>query len=301
MKGPIEKMDWDKLRVFHAVASAGSFTKATQTLNISQSAISRQVNILEDELGTPLFERVSRGLVLTEAGKTLKNTVMSVFAKLTMTQASMEELKNSPYGSIHVATSIAFGSFWLAPRLQEFLEHYPDIQVNLLLKDEEVDLNMREADIGITTSVIPGLDLVHRDPISYPFRIYASRSYLKKFGTPTKPEDLDHHRLIVFGKEIPHDFSNLDWLLKLGTKKQRVPYLVINSALAIYEATKSGVGISALHKYMVGDDPEMVEILSDVSGVAMSKYIVYPSHLGNLKRIQVFVDFLLKKMREEDL
>lgn len=294
-------MDWDKLRVFHAVASAGSFTKATETLNISQSAISRQINILEEELGTSLFKRVARGLILTEAGVALRDTVLNVFAKLEMTQATIEELKDYPRGYIQVATTLAFGSLWLAPRLQEFLDQYPEVEVELLLKDEEVDLNMREADLGITALPINSPDLIHSDPISYRFRIYASKSYLEQHGTPQKPEDLDHHRLIVFGKEMPHIYSNLDWLLKIGAKKTRIPYLVINGGQAIYEATRSGIGISALHKYMVGDDPEMVEILPDLPGTTVYRYVVYPSHLAGLKRIQVFVDFLLKKMREEEL
>lgn len=293
-------MDWDKLRVFHAVATAGSFTKATDTLNISQSAISRQVNILEEELGTPLFTRLARGLELTEAGRSLKDTTTSVFAKLAMTEAAIEELKDYARGHLKVATTIAFGSMWLAPRLQEFLTQYPDIRLRLILKDEEVDLNMREADIGITSGVISGADLVHTEPVSYRFRIYASRSYLKKFGTPKTPEDLDHHRIIVFGKELPHIYSNLDWLLKLGASRTRTPYLVVNSGQAIYEATRSGLGISALHKYMVGDDPEMVEILSETPGTTIYRYIVYPSQQASLKNVQVFVQFLLKKMQEEE-
>ena len=296
----VEKMDWDKLRVFHAVASAGSFTKATETLNISQSAISRQINILEDELGTPLFKRVARGLELTEAGSALRDSVVNIFASLAMTQATMEELKYYPRGRIQVATTLAFGSLWLAPRLQEFLDQYPDVEVNLLLKDEEIDLNMREADIGLAALSISGQGLIHSDPFSYRFRIYASRSYLEEYGTPQKPEDLDNHRLIVFGKEMPHIYSNLDWLLKIGAQKPRVPYLVINSGQAIYEATRSGIGISALHKYIVGNDPEMVEILTDIPATTVYRYIVYPFHLANLKRIQVFVDFLLKKMQEEE-
>lgn len=294
-------MDWDKLRVFHAVSLAGSFTKATETLNVSQSAISRQINILEEELGTPLFTRVPRGLVLTEAGQALQNTVIDVFAKLEMTQATILELKNYPRGHLQIATTLAFGSLWLAPRLQEFLDQYPYVRATLLLKDEEIDLNMREADVGITALPINNPDLIHCDPVSYRFRIYASRSYLKKYGTPQKPEDLDHHRLIVFGKEMPHLYSNLDWLLQVGAQKQRTPYLVINSGQAIYEATRSGLGIAALHKYMVGNDPEMVEILPEARGPTVFRYVTYPSHLASLKRVEVFVDFLLKKMMEEEL
>lgn len=293
-------MDWDKLRVFHAVALAGSFTKATENLNISQSAVSRQINILEEELGTPLFMRVARGLVLTEAGRALSETVLIVFAKLAMVEGAIAELKNHPHGHIQVATSLAFGSMWLAPRLQEFLDQYPDIEIKLHLTDEEIDFNMREADIGITALPVESLDIIQSDPIAYRFRIYASRSYLKKFGTPQKPEDLSDHRLIVFGKEMPHLYSNLDWLLTVGTQKPRTPYLVTNNAQAIYEATRSGIGISSLHKYIVGDDPEMVEILTDMPRPNIYRYVVYPKQLASLKRVQVFADFLIKKMLEEE-
>jgi len=294
-------MDWDKLRVFHAVALAGNFTKATATLNISQSAISRQINILEDELGTPLFLRVARGLVLTQAGEVLRETVVNVFAKLAMTQASIIELKNYPRGHLKVATNPAFGSLWLAPRLQGFLDKYPEVRVTLLLNDEEIDFNLREADVGITTLPVNNQDLIHSKPISSPFHIYGSRSYLEKHGTPKKPEDLDHHRLIVFGKEIPHLYSKLDWLLRVGSQKPRIPYLVMNNAQAIYEATRTGIGISALHRYMVEGDPEMVEILPDIPKETLPLHVVYPNHLASFKRVQVFVSFLLQKMQEEEL
>ncbi len=295
----IENMDWDKLRVFHAVALAGSFTKATETLNISQSAISRQIIILEEELGTTLFNRVARGLVLTSAGEKLQDTVVSVFAKLSMTQATIAELKTHPRGHIRIATTLVFGSLWLAPYLREFLDLYPDIKVSLHLTNQEVDLNMREADVGIIALPMHNPELIHSDPVPYRFRLYASKSYLEKFGTPQKPEDLDHHRLIAFGKEMPHLYSDLDWLLKVGAQKPRIPYLVISNGEAMCAAVRSGLGIAALHKYIVRDDPEIVEILKDTD-TTVYRYVVYPSHLANLKRIQVLVDFLLQKMKEHE-
>lgn len=293
-------MDWDKLRVFHAVVLAGSFTKATETLNLSQSAISRQVSILEETLGNPLFKRVARGLILTEAGRALSETVLNVFAKLAMAEGAIAEVKDYPRGHLRVATSLAFGSMWLAPRLQDFLDEYPDIKITLLFKDEEIDLNMREADIGITAVPLDNPDIIQSNPVAYRFRIYASRTYLKTHGTPTKPEDLSDHRLIVFGKEMPHLYSNLDWLLMVGTQKPRIPYLVTNNGQAIVEAVKSGIGIAALHKYMIGNDSDLVEILPDIQREAVYRYIVYPKQLVNLKRVQVFVDYVFKKMLEEE-
>lgn len=293
-------MDWDKLRVFHAVALAGSFTKATETLNISQSAISRQVGILEEELGTPLFIRVARGLELTDAGKALSETALNVFARLAMVEGAIAELTDYPRGHLTVATSLAFGSLWLAPRLQNFLDQYPDIKITLLLKDEEIDLNMREADIGITALPMEGPDIVQTDPISYRFRIYASRAYLETHGTPKKLEDLSRHRLIAFGKEMPHLYSNLDWLLTIGTQKPRTPYLVTNNGQAMYEAVRTGLGIAALHKYMIEDDGDIVEILPHIPRPTIYRYIVYPQQLANLKRVQVFRDFLVQKLLEEE-
>jgi DNA-binding transcriptional LysR family regulator len=293
-------MDWDKLRVFHAVALAGSFTKATETLNISQSAVSRHICILEEKLGTPLFLRVARGLVLTEAGEALHKTVANVFSKLATAEGIIAEFKDYPYGHIQVATSLSFGSLWLAPRLQEFLDQYPEISIKLFLKDEEVDLHMREADIGITTLVVNHTDVVQSAPLPYRFRIYASRSYLEKNGTPQTPKDLDHHRLITFGREMPHLYRHFDWLTTVGTEKPRDPYLVMNSDQAIYEAARSGVGIAALHKYVVGNDPDLVEILPQIIGPVVNYYVVYPKQLENLKRMKVFIEFLLTKMAEEE-
>ena len=115
-------MDWDKLRVFHAVAEAGSFTHAGDTLNLSQSAVSRQISALEEALQVPLFHRHARGLILTEQGETLNRTVREVFAKLAMTEAMLTESKEKPAGRLKVTTTVGFGASWLTPRLATFLE-----------------------------------------------------------------------------------------------------------------------------------------------------------------------------------
>ena len=118
-------MDWDKLRVFHAVAEAGSFTHAGEALNLSQSAVSRQISALEESLSVPLFHRHARGLILTEQGDLLYRTAREVFSKLAMTEAMLTESKDRPKGPLKVTTTVAFGSSWLTPRMREFLVLYP--------------------------------------------------------------------------------------------------------------------------------------------------------------------------------
>src|SRR5262249_51746727 len=142
-------MDWDKLRVFHAVAEAGSFTRAGEALNLSQSAVRRRVSAWEESLKAPRFHRHARGLIVTEQGELLFRTVREVFAKLAMAEAQLSESKERPKGTLKVTASVGLGSTWLAPRIGEFIEIYPDVSVDLVLADGELDLSMREADVAI--------------------------------------------------------------------------------------------------------------------------------------------------------
>ncbi|MFL2654968.1 MAG: LysR family transcriptional regulator, partial [Alphaproteobacteria bacterium] len=134
-------MDWDKLRVFHTVSEAGSFTHAGESLHLSQSAISRQISSLEDSLNCKLFHRHARGLLLTEQGEALYRTVHEVFAKLTMTEAQINDNKDRPQGPLKITTTVGLGSLWLTPRIKEFIDLYPDIAVTLITSDEELDIS----------------------------------------------------------------------------------------------------------------------------------------------------------------
>jgi len=153
-------MDWDKLRIFHAVAEAGSFTHAGESLNLSQSAVSRQIGALEESLKVSLFHRHARGLILTEQGELLYRTAHEVFAKLAMTEAQLTESKDKPKGQLKVTATVALGSTWLTPRMGEFLEIYPDVDVDLVLEDRELDLSMREADVAIRMTPLRQPELV---------------------------------------------------------------------------------------------------------------------------------------------
>ncbi len=194
-------MDWDKIRIFHAVAEAGSFTHAGDTLNLSQSAVSRQISTLEQSLNVPLFHRHARGLILTEQGEDLYVTAHEVFHKVTMTEARLTESKERPEGPLKITTTIGFGSIWLTPRIKEFMDSYPEIDVTILLEYDDLDLAMREADVAIRLTPPRQPDLIQRHLMSINYNCYASPEYLQEHGIPKKPEDLDSHNLITFGQE----------------------------------------------------------------------------------------------------
>jgi DNA-binding transcriptional LysR family regulator len=297
-------MDWDKLRVFHAVAEAGSFTHAGESLNLSQSAVSRQISALEESLNVPLFHRHARGLILTEQGELLYRTARDVFAKLAMTEGLLSESKDRPKGPLKVTTTIAFGSYWLAPRIKEFLDLYPEIQLSLLVDDGELDLSMREADIAIRMSAPRQPDLVQRHLTTMQIHVCASQEYLKKHGTPQRPEDLDQHRIIVYGDELRAPITNVNWLLEAGARPDRAPrrpILQVNNFYAIYRACLSGIGIAALPDFMSHEQGQLVRILPELDSPPVDAYFVYPEELRASKRIAVFRDFLIRKVSEGKL
>ena len=155
-------MDWDKLRILHAVAEAGSFTHAGEKLNLSQSAVSRQISALEESLNVPLFHRHARGLILTEQGEVLNRTAKEVFHKLAIAESTLRDSKERPSGPLRINCTIAFGSTWMTLRIREFIELYPDIDVSLLVSNRELDLSMLEADCAVrmTAPTQPDLGLV---------------------------------------------------------------------------------------------------------------------------------------------
>src|SRR5258707_6766175 len=291
-------MDWDKLRVFHAVAEAGSFTHAGDSLNLSQSAVSRQISGLEESLQVPLFHRHARGLILTEQGELLYRTARDVFAKLSMTEAMLSESKDRPKGPLKVTTTVAFGSAWLTPRLKEFVELYPEITLSVVVDDGELDLSMREADVAIRMSAPRQPDLVQRHLLTIRYHIYAAPSYIKKYGLPQKPEDLDRHRIIIYGTDVRPPTRNTNWLIEAGLRpgSERKPILAVNNVQAIFRAVASGIGIAALPDYIAQDAADLVRFLPDFAGPEVEAYFVYPEELRTSKRIAVFRDFLLRKV-----
>lgn len=292
-------MDWDKLRVFHAVAEAGSFTHAGDTLNLSQSAVSRQISALEENLQVPLFHRHARGLILTEQGESLNRTVREVFAKLAMTEALLTESKEKAAGRLKVTTTVGFGTTWLAPRLRDFLEKYPDITMSLLLDDSELDLAMREADVAIRMHAPKQPDLVQRHLFQIHWVTVAAPGYVERHGVPERAEDLDDHKLILFGPYRP-PVPDINWLAEAGKRpgSPRRALLEVNSLHAMATAVRSGLGIGALPNWMADEIGGLVTVLPELKAPKVDVFFVYPEELRNSKRVAVFRDYLLGRLQE---
>ena len=293
-------MDWDKLKIFHAVAEAGSFTSATVTLNLSQSAISRQIQSLEDDLKVKLFERHARGLTLTENGEYVYKTAHEVISKLKEVETSLGDQKNKPSGKITITTVRSFGTHWLTPRIQEFMQLHPEMEVELIFDDKELDLSTRQADIGIFMRRPKQLNYIQKKLIDINYHIYGSNVYLEKFGMPKTVNDLNKHKFISFVRGTPSPVYNPDWAIKIGMKdsKKRKSVMKVNSVMGLLLAVESGVGLAALPDYLVVQSKNLIKVLPKIEGPITEAHFVYPQSLKNVARVQAFRNFLYSKISE---
>jgi DNA-binding transcriptional LysR family regulator len=295
-------MDWDKLRIFHAVAAAGSFTHAGQTLGLSQSAVSRQISALEEEISTPLFQRHARGLTLTDEGELLYGAVSDVLSRLAAAEEQLKNIHDSPRGSLKITASHGVGAYWLLPRLKEFLKQYPDVEIHLLMDDHELDLSQREADLAIRMRAPVQADLIQRRLFTVHYHMYASKDFLKKHGAPQALEDVSDFAVVVYGESAAPEIREINWLLEHYRRHLRPGskghITRINNITGILQAVEAGLGIGVLPDYVAVGHPDLTRVLPEVPAPSFDVHLVYADALRQSKRVAAFRDFLVKGSKD---
>jgi len=299
-------MDWDKLRIFHAVADAGSLTHAGDLLHLSQSAVSRQVRALEDSLNTTLFHRHARGLILTEQGELLFDATRAMMKRLEAATARIRDSEEEVFGELRVTTTIGFGTLWLAPRLPKLFEKYPDLNIDLMLEERVLDLPMREADVAIRMKEPSQADLIRKRLMSVHMCLFASPEYVERHGMPQKMNELSHHRLICQNPRSAQVGAGATLVGELMT--QDIPSLLtVNNYFGVLQGVLHNLGIGVLPDYLARDFPDIVRVLPDVHSVEVPVFLAYPEELRQSKRIGAFRDFVQeeivayrKKIKEQD-
>ena len=292
-------MDWDKLKTFYEVALNKSLSKASFKLNISQSAISRQIQDLELDLNTSLFNRHQKGVRLTEQGENLFDTVNIMKISIAEFDKKLQEKKIKPSGKLTINTTVGFGANWLTPRINKFTDQYPDMNISLLFSDEEIDLSSRKADIAVRVKKPTQANLIFKKFVNFHNHIYASSTYLQNKGIPRSISDLDKHDLICFGTGLPSPVSNIDWILNIGKKNQkRRPKFRVNSIYGMSLAVENSAGIAALPDYMIAKKNNLVRVLPNLEGPSYQTYFVYPESFKNDKRLEVFKNFLFDEAKD---
>mgnify|MGYP003362899551 CR=1 FL=1 len=284
-------MDWDKLRIFHAVADAGSLTHAGDVLHLSQSAVSRQIRALEDSLGTTLFHRHARGLILTEQGELLFEATSSMVRKLDTTAARIRDSEESVFGELKVTTTTGFGTMWLVPRLAKLYERYPDLKIDLMLEERVLDLPMREADVAIRMKEPSQADLIRKRLMTVQMQLYASQDYLRRHGTPEDIADIADHRLICQNPSAPQVAAGALMVQQLMSNNPH-SLLSVNNYFGVLQGVVHDLGIGALPDYLTEDFPHLVRVLPEIESGEVPVFLAYPEELRHSKRITAFRDFV---------
>ena len=292
-------MDWNKLKAFYEVAINKSISKASNKLNISQSAISRQIQDLEFDLKTILFTRHQKGVRLTEQGENLFETVNNINFSISNFEQKLIDKKTKPVGKLTISTTVGFGSTWLTPRINKFTDQYPEMEINLLMSDVEMELSNRSADVAVRVKKPTQSSLIFKKFVNFHNHIYGSSDYLQENGIPRNIADLDKHKLICFGSGLPSPISNIDWILKVGKENgKRRPKFRVNSIYGMSLAVEKGAGLASLPDYMVANKPHLVRVLPNVEGPSYQTYFVYTEAFKNDRRLEVFSDFLFSEAKD---
>ena len=286
-------MNWDDLRYFLAVAREGQMLGAATRLGVSQARLSRHIAALEADLGTRLFDRTTRGSLLTEDGARMLATAERIEAEV-LTGAAQIRGQEEIAGTIRIGAPDGFGSAFIAPRLTRFRTAYPGLQLQLVPVPRSFSLSEREADLAIMVGRPDKGRLRVRKLVDYTLGLYAHSDYLAAHGTPTDLQELKSHCLIgyvddlLYSQELNYTADFLrDWRSDIE----------IATAIGQFEAVRAGVGIGICHDFMVAGTG-VVRLFPDIS-VTRSYWTVWHENLRVARRVQAVVDLLDRLVQEE--
>ena len=291
----VKKMNWDKLRIFHAVADAGNLTHAGDKLNLSQSAVSRQIRSLEESLNVTLFHRHARGLILTEQGELLFDATIAMDKRLEAAAARIRDSEEEVFGNLRVTTTFGFGALWLAPRLPHLYSKFPNLKIDLMLAEHILDLPMRQADVAIRMKEPSQADLIRRKLMTVRMRLFASQKYLEREGTPTTVNAIREHRLVCqspSSDQVSAGKSLVQYLMSNDIRS----LLTVNNYFGVLQGVLHDLGIGILPDYITEDFPHLVRVMPDLESAPVPVFLAYPEELRHSKRISAFRDFVLDEI-----
>jgi len=289
--------------LFARVVDSGTFTAASDFMDIPKSTISRRVSHLEKQLGTRLLERTTRRLRLTEAGAVYYQHCQRVIFEAESAEASVNQLLGKPTGTLRVNTSITIGQHLIAPILPEFLQTYPEINIQLLTTNRIVNLIEEGFDIVIRAGTMLNSSLISKYLGATKMNLYASHSYLEEVGEPKTPEDLSNHRCLI----MSNNDTNFFWRLTNGKMEREIP---IQCKVSVYDFTilrhlaYKNIGIALLPSYLVIEEPfslNLVQILKPWTSPGVEFHAVYPSRQGITPKTRVFLDFIAEKFTDDKM
>jgi DNA-binding transcriptional LysR family regulator len=287
------------LNVFRRVVELESFSRAADALNLSNAAVSKNVQELEKELGTQLIHRTTRRLSLTETGRLYFQRVSSILDELERVEEFVSDLSIKPHGLLRVTAPMSLGLTNVATVIYQFQSIYPEMRIELILNDRYVDLIEEGFDVGIRGGgLVNDNSLVSHRIGDIQRVVCASPAYLKQYGEPKSPEDLKQHNCVIYTlARSPHE-----WFFWRGHETVSVHVdgsLKVNNSLAASQAAAAGLGLIFLPMFTVLDGLErgmLKTVLNEWSTEPLTLYAIYPRHRQHSGKLKVFIDFISESL-----
>jgi DNA-binding transcriptional LysR family regulator len=287
----------DSLKAFTKVVQHGSFSEAARELRLSRSAVSKYVGELEQQLGVQLLVRTTRSVSATESGLAYYERANAILADLEEADLAVTRLQAEPRGLLRVNAPMSFGTLHLGRAIADFMQAYPDLQVQLVLSDAIVDPVQEGFDVTIRIADLPSSSLIARKIAPAMPLACASPQYLERHGTPQQPRDLREHRCLAYG----HTTTGNQWKF-IGADGEHViqiPWtMCANNGEVLRDAAVAGLGIALLPSFIVGPDLDqgrLRPILTDYRANDLSIFAIYPPTRHLSSKVRLFIDFLVDR------
>jgi DNA-binding transcriptional LysR family regulator len=290
---------WHDLAVFVRVAEEGSFTRAAERLDMSQSAVSKCISRLEERLRTRLLQRTTRKLTLTESGALLYRRVSGALDDIAQSEAEISHMQGEPAGRLRVTCPLAYGMKHVVPAVAEFLVRWPKLAVELDMSDRRVDLLEEGIDLAIRVGRLPSGSLVARKIAEYPLILCASPAYLTRHGRPAAPQELAAHNCILYTlRDRPREWH---FTAPDGTtaKVEVGGNFDVNNGEAQVQAALAGLGVIYIPGFYVADHIKtgrLEQLLAGYDRTTISVHALYPARHFLPLKVRAFVDFLVERM-----
>ncbi|MGK7911637.1 MAG: LysR substrate-binding domain-containing protein [Synechococcus sp.] len=296
-------MDVASLQIFVEVARRGSFAAVARDRNVDPSSISRSISSLEDSLGFRLFQRTTRRMALTAAGEQYLGRIANALEELNRAREEILAAKGNPAGTLRLTTSVALGQLWLVPLLPQLRRQFPQLKLELILSDTNLDLVSERIDLAIRLAPRITADLERIKLFDTRYRVCASPEYLKQTSALNDPRDLERHRCLLF--DLPGYRSLWRFRSTIG-ERQDIHVdgdIVTSSALALRDCALAGLGPVLLADWAIGDDLNAGRLQDvfpayDVTATEFrtAAWMVYPSQNFLPQKVKAVLSFLQQQV-----
>ena len=292
--------DLEAMAIFATVADMRGITAAATHLGLSAPTVSKALSRLEQRIGTPLFQRTSRRLTLTEAGRDLAGRAQRMLAEAEAAETALIEQSATPRGLIRLAVPMSFGVREVAPLLPDFLMRYPDVSLDLHLSDAVVDLVAEGFDAALRIGTLPDSSLRARRLADVPRVVVAAPSYLRRHGMPRHPSDLANHACIGYAYGPARDVWHFVHTNGEEASVRTAGPLRVNNGEAALSAVAAGVGIFSAPEFLVRDllaRGEAEPLLPEWEAPSAGLFLLTPPNGPMPARVRVLADFLVAALR----